>query len=414
MAWNWRTILERAALATLLTTSAVIGAGCGDEEQGGDALTGHDFVSDRPGGNNYSSGAGEDAGGDTSSGTSGAGGSGGNVAPDDPEREIIEADIIQVQDNRLFALSQYGGLSIIDISQPDNLALEGRYTVKGTPFEMYLQDNLVFAMFTDWGEYVWDEGYDSYQWVSTSRIEVIDVSNPAAPTQLGEFDLPGYISDSRIVGDVLYAVTFEDGYCYGCGQSPNTTITALNIGTPGAIGIVDQLTYTNPDPYSYGWWRRSIHVTEERIYVGGVEWDGQGAGHSTIQVVDISAPNGILVEGRDGRGRGADREPLADGRARRRVARHQPARHVGDGRAAGGADLHRAELGRRAAPGHDVPHAAHARASAQRALRRPQGLRDHRGPGGPAVHHRPRRPCVAPAARHARDARLGLSHGAAR
>jgi hypothetical protein len=297
MAWNWRTILERAALATLLTTSAVIGAGCGDEEQGGDALTGHDFVSDRPGGNNYSSGAGEDAGGDTSSGTSGAGGSGGNVAPDDPEREIIEADIIQVQDNRLFALSQYGGLSIIDISQPDNLALEGRYTVKGTPFEMYLQDNLVFAMFTDWGEYVWDEGYDSYQWVSTSRIEVIDVSNPAAPTQLGEFDLPGYISDSRIVGDVLYAVTFEDGYCYGCGQSPNTTITALNIGTPGAIGIVDQLTYTNPDPYSYGWWRRSIHVTEERIYVGGVEWDGQGAGHSTIQVVDISAPNGILVEG---------------------------------------------------------------------------------------------------------------------
>jgi hypothetical protein len=171
MAWNWRTILERAALATLLTTSAVIGAGCGDEEQGGDALTGHDFVSDRPGGNNYSSGAGEDAGGDTSSGTSGAGGSGGNVAPDDPEREIIEADIIQVQDNRLFALSQYGGLSIIDISQPDNLALEGRYTVKGTPFEMYRKDDLIYAMFRSWGSTKSrTTGYCT--WVSTSHIEV--------------------------------------------------------------------------------------------------------------------------------------------------------------------------------------------------------------------------------------------------
>lgn len=298
MTWSLTNTWSKAALLGAILTSAFL-TGCADEEtsSGGN---GHEFISDRPQSNNYPGG--EDAGGDTSSGTgtSGAGGgsssSGGNAAPDDPEREIVEADIIQVHDNLLYALSQYGGLTIVDISQPEQLEVVGRYPVEGSPFEMYLKDGLVYAMFNNWTQYIYDDAY-GYSYVTSSRLEVIDVTNPADPTKVSSFDLPGSVADSRLVGDILYTVTFEDGYCWGCGTQPNTTVTSLTTADPEAVGIVDQLTYGSDDPYGYGWWRRSIHVNQDRIYVGGIEWDGNGYGHSTIQVIDISSPNGILVEG---------------------------------------------------------------------------------------------------------------------
>src|SRR5689334_15650080 len=53
------------------------------------------------------------------SGTGGSGSGGPGTNGDDAERAIAEADIIQIKDNKLYALSQYAGLSIIDISVKD-------------------------------------------------------------------------------------------------------------------------------------------------------------------------------------------------------------------------------------------------------------------------------------------------------
>lgn len=70
-------------------------------------------------------------------------------------------------------------------------------------------------MFTGWGQYVALED-GSYDWVSTSKLVALDVQDPADIQQLGSFDVPGSISDSRMVGDVLYVVGHEDGYCWRC------------------------------------------------------------------------------------------------------------------------------------------------------------------------------------------------------
>jgi hypothetical protein len=254
-----------------------------------------DFVSDNPQG-----GAAGNAKGAADGAAAPAAGAGHDSNSDQnaaANRAIAEADIIQVSGGTLYALSQYSGLSVIDISAKDHLKILGRWQSLGVPFEMYLRGNMVYAMFTSWGQYLYDANADAYQWVTTSRIEALDVSNPAAIQRVGTFDMPGEISDSRTVGDVLYAVTYEDGACWNCQPKPNTTITSLAVGDPKAIHVVDQLSYTNPDPYGYGWWRRSITVTPQRMYVAGIEWDGKGDGHSTIQVVDISDPGGKLVPG---------------------------------------------------------------------------------------------------------------------
>jgi hypothetical protein len=272
-----------------VTLAAVIAAvgllGCSGEPTEPSGSSG--FISDSPGGNE-----GDDR---ADSGSSGVGG-GGPVTPEDADRTITEADIIHVQDNRLYALSRYSGLSVIDVSVKDNLTLLGHYAASGIPFEIYVREGVAYTMFSSWGQDVYDESSDTYKWVQTSRIEALDVSNPSHIQQIGSFDLPGAISDSRMVGDVIYTVTFEDGYCYRCATTPNTTVTALSVKSPASIGIVDRLSYTDDDPNGYGW-HRSVTVTQNRMYIAGIEWNGSSEGHSTIQVIDISDPAGHLVQG---------------------------------------------------------------------------------------------------------------------
>jgi uncharacterized secreted protein with C-terminal beta-propeller domain len=214
-----------------------------------------------------------------------------------PERAIVEADIVQLQGNRLYAMSRIGGLSVIDATDPEQLELLGRYReLSGTPFEMYLQDGVIFAMFNSWGEYVADEAdNDRYSYVQTSKLLALDVGDPAHIAKLGSFDVPGSVSDSRIVGKVLYVASHEDGYCWGCAeQKARTSVISLDIGDPHAPRKVDQLFFG--DDHNYGW-IRSVTVTEQRMYVAGPEYGTNGPTGSTIQVIDIADPAGDMVEG---------------------------------------------------------------------------------------------------------------------
>jgi hypothetical protein len=224
-----------------------------------------------------------------------------NAAPDDDdggaERAIVEADVVQVVENRLYTLSRAAGLGVIDLSNPRKLRLLGSSrAMPGEPFEMYVRDGVVIAMYGSWGQYVAVE--DGYQWVQTSKVVAFDVHDPAHIGELGSFDVPGMVSDSRIVGNVLYVVGYQDGWCWGCeDEKPLTAVISLDVTNPRAIRKVDELKYEDVDN-EWGWNRRSITVTPERMYVAGPEWGGNDANYgSTIEVIDISDPRGDLVPG---------------------------------------------------------------------------------------------------------------------
>ncbi len=218
-------------------------------------------------------------------------------AGDDVAREIAEADIIQLQGSTLYALSRTGGLSIIDVSRPSALKLLGRYRTSFTPFEMYVKDGVVFAMYTDWGQFELQAGTgDQWVWKQTSALLALDATDPAHITKIGAFDLPGEISDSRLVGDVLYAVSYQNGSCWRCDTTPNTSVVSIDVSKPAEPVQVDALSFEDESP-EYGWGKRSITVTTDRIYVAGPEYGAAQPENSTIQVVDISDPGGALVEG---------------------------------------------------------------------------------------------------------------------
>ncbi|HKP60762.1 MAG TPA: beta-propeller domain-containing protein [Polyangiales bacterium] len=273
-------------------------AGCAEGFPNDPADSG-EFSSDLPRGSAAGPGT-NDAAGEAASVPSSSAGTKGQSADrassSSAERAIVEADMIQLAGDRLYALSRVAGLALIDVSDPAQLKLLGRYRdLPATPFEMYLRGDVAVVMFSGWGQYALAED-GSYSWESTSKVVSLDVADPAAIELLGTFDVPGSISDSRIVGDVLYVASFEDGYCWRCEQNkPTTSIVSLDVADPHQMRKVDQLRYgDNNQNYS---WQRSITVTEKRMYVAGPEYGQQGPIGSTIQVIDISDPHGDLVEG---------------------------------------------------------------------------------------------------------------------
>ncbi len=299
---------------SLAISGAIVAVGCADSDDhqasSKDPKTNievfeNGFESDDPSGKPVASGTSADAGsaGSSSGGSSSGSASGASASKDsaddddDAARAVQEADIVKLDGGRLYALSQYGGLAIVDVSDPAHMRLLGRKRMEGMPFEMYVQNGKAYVTLNSYGRWIGDDY--SGQWVDTSELMALDVSNPSNITELGHFDVPGEISDSRLVGDALYLVTFENGYCWNCGQNPATIVTSF--GVKSGVTKVDQIAFRAPNN-SYSWWRRSVSATNQRLYIGGPSWSWDGNDQnrqSIIQVVDISDSAGHLKRGAD-------------------------------------------------------------------------------------------------------------------
>jgi hypothetical protein len=224
------------------------------------------------------------------------------------QRAIQEADIVQLDQGRLYALSRSGTASVIDASTPGRLELLGQTTLSGEPFEMYRRGDFLITMANG--------AVDPYGRVTTTYagvdtgggalVSVIDAHDPGQLAEVAKLEVPGEIADSRVVGDVLYLATYENALCYGCGPAARTMVTTFNIANPTAITLVEQVSFDSgvPAADTTVWgssWKRSIFVTDQRLYLGGhagtaiAQQQGSGvSGEGIIDVLDISDPNGRL------------------------------------------------------------------------------------------------------------------------
>lgn len=302
---------SRLGLFPLLLGAAFLAAACGggtytgdqdDPNDPNDPRVDNGFESDDPSLQNErvqrESGGGEDD--SASAGTSGKPAAAPESSNGDAQRAIEEADIVKLEGNRLYALSRYGGLAIIDTSNPDQLRLVGRKRLNGTPFEMYLRGGRAYVMLSDFGRYVVADGARYGTWVQTSEMLALDLSTETDIKEFAHYDIPGTIADSRLVGDAIYVVTNENGSCWGCQQNKNgAVVSSFNIAGGGIAKVAD-LSFLTPNN-GYGW-QRSVSASSDRLYIAGPAYDwnpGSSGGRSIIQVVDIHDPQGHLVKGAD-------------------------------------------------------------------------------------------------------------------
>jgi hypothetical protein len=196
------------------------------------------------------------------------------------ERLIEEGDIVWLDDPLLYVLGK-NGLSMVALGNPDAPRLIGRIAVSGTPAEIYLHAGHILALTTT--------GTTGTSSTGSSRLSVVDVRRPEAPQLLVGLTLEGLVTNSRLVGDVLYTAS-----------DSGAVIQSVNVADPAHPRLVDRLSLP------LGAYGSHVLVTPTVFYIATESWSGSSTlgecamssydrdGCTTVFAVDIGSPAGLL------------------------------------------------------------------------------------------------------------------------
>lgn len=211
-------------------------------------------------------------------------------------RTVEEADLYRFVGDRLYVLNSYRGLYVFDVSDPDHPRELGRMPLVGHPVEMYVRGDRAYAILSDYFTYWYDERAFDEAGLSPywgSRIVAIDLSDPEDPTELGDVLLDGYVADTRLVGDVIYAVANRYAWWGTPGVRESETrdltmLTSIDIGDPTRITEVQRMELEG-----LGWF---VHATSDAFVIAGTQYDETSwEAHTEVRYVDISDPSGRLA-----------------------------------------------------------------------------------------------------------------------
>lgn len=215
----------------------------------------------------------------------------------DAEREIVEADIVQAQGDILYALNRYRGLVLIDMSMPDAPFVRGRVPFQAQPVDMYLKNGKAYIVMSDYFTY-WQFDADADPLgFHGSQVLVVDVANPSAPVVNNSFNVQGEVTDTRIVGDVLYAVSKRNPeyWRYDTQDWQDTSwVLSIDLHDIAAIRKVDEKEFRGS--------ANIIQVHQTALSVAAIDpnyylVDEDNLRQTKITYVDISDPNGAINVG---------------------------------------------------------------------------------------------------------------------
>ena len=213
------------------------------------------------------------------------------------EREIVESDIYKFDGNILWLANQYKGLIAVDINDPEHLKIIGNLRFQGYVGEMYLQEGRAYVLvsYTN-SSYEYENIYYSNK--TYSKLMVVNTEDPANLKLIGEFEIEGWITDSRQVGDVIYVASTEyTYYWYGCdgngGESGKNQISimSINVKDPQNIKKVKKVSV---EGYGY-----TLYVSQKSIYVAEADtyyWTEDYDKGYPVTMFDISDPEGNIVK----------------------------------------------------------------------------------------------------------------------
>ncbi|MCX5772988.1 MAG: beta-propeller domain-containing protein [Candidatus Hydrogenedentes bacterium] len=252
-------------------------------------------------------------------------------------REVVEPDVYRVDGNILYVLNQHRGLALINL---DNNAILCRVPIYGMPRDLYIDGGRAYVLVSNAVDYTAEGNTVSYE--IRSCLYVVDIEDPANAQVISQFEFEGDLIDSRIVGDILYAVCVErplwwgGGWWWGVAEvdavagTADGTVVGTGASTtedpdggttePGeppdgeqpedivqswvtSINIADVENIYKADEVSFESLGNIIHCTDSAIFVAAEDTTDETAS-TLITYVDIQDAGGemsvrgnILVEG---------------------------------------------------------------------------------------------------------------------
>ena len=223
-------------------------------------------------------------------GGSGAAPGSGSATTTGTARTVEETDLYRLEGNRLYYLNAFRGLMVFDVTDVDHPALLGRSPIYGSPVDMVVNNGIAIVVVADWYGAL-DDGTP----FRGSIVRGLDATDPTNIKVLGDAKLGGWVEDDRVVGNVIYAVSEDYGWSYGWYNNSggenvekvivssvsfaNNTITSVSeVSLPGYAGIF------NVTP-------NSIMLAHDLI-----DANDRDTGRTALQYLDISDPNGAIVQ----------------------------------------------------------------------------------------------------------------------
>jgi hypothetical protein len=193
-------------------------------------------------------------------------------------RSVVESDIWKVSGDTLYFFNQLRGLQIIDISQPDAPVVRGTLPMPAVGEDMYLLDAQHVVLLTRDG---CGNGWES-------QVTIVDVSGPA-PQTLATLPVPGWLDESRLVGQVLYVAS--EGYDPASGTNIDsapwgTVISSFDLSHPAAPITRSMLWFAGTG--------NAVLATDRFFFVAVTDWSGDTAALPEVRIIDISAADGTL------------------------------------------------------------------------------------------------------------------------
>ncbi len=220
-----------SSIACLLTAWGLVGcSGSAEPSNGAGPLSpGQTDFTSAPASNGRS---GLEKGGLNSAATPTVGASAQDASGSAKPRSVEETDIYRLEGDRLYVLNGYRGLMVFDVSQVDEPKLIGRSPIFGQPVEMIVRDGLAVVVVADWIGTM-EDGTP----FRGSIVRGLDAKDATNIRVTGEAKLGGWIRDTRVVGDVLYAVS-EDQQDWYYGLQGDNTHCQSDKGVPsGSVGV---------------------------------------------------------------------------------------------------------------------------------------------------------------------------------
>ncbi|HLK40182.1 MAG TPA: beta-propeller domain-containing protein, partial [Polyangiaceae bacterium] len=300
--------LRLTLLSGALTFAAACSGGAPAPPAGTPVVGQTDFVSAPPagrgGGNSASFGA---AGGGVALNASASTSTSSAAAPaasggTGTARTVQETDLYRFDaaTNRLYYLNSYRGLMVFDLTNVDQPKLLGRSPIFGTPVQMFVQGTTAVVVVADWYGTL-----DSGAPFHGSIVRGLDASDPANIKVIGDAKLGGWIQDTRVVGNILYAVSEDYGWTYGWWGGGGVAFGAPAIGgSSSASVIVSSVNFaggaiTAVSSKTYAGYGAVFNVTPSSIMLAHPAPPGDSGvapAQTVLQYLDITDPNGAIAE----------------------------------------------------------------------------------------------------------------------
>lgn len=205
------------------------------------------------------------------------------------DRTVVESDIWKLHDDTLYFFNQYRGLQIIDVSDPDAPTVTGAYDLAAAGEQMYLIDGHKVVLLAR----------DTCSWYgdsSESRVVLLDAATDE-PELVAQLPVKGYIVESRLVGSALYVVANSYQQRPAPAETDATGSLIWEWGTE--IYSFDLADFHAPVARSSDWvagYNNVILATDRFLLVAQSGYQMNDGYASTIHIYDISNPDGTFEQ----------------------------------------------------------------------------------------------------------------------